>query len=211
MKKMLLLFFILLLTGCSTEVRIVIDEENVSETINIFGLKSEIYQNETLNEDIKTNIEVFEREYEFYDVDEFENKNNVGKTYKLSESLELWAELTHLRPCYEKFQLSKTSTNISLETSEEYRCGYLFGANDVILIIESDLELVSSNADRVEDNKLIWNINDDNYQNKSINFNFKTTKKKSNVVTYIIYLTIACLVICVTLFVRKKNNENNKI
>jgi len=211
MKKMLLLFFILLLSGCSTEVRIVIDKENVSETINIFGLKSEIYQNETLNEDIKTNIEVFEREYEFYDVDEFENKNNVGKTYKLSESLELWAELTHLRPCYEKFQLSKTSTNISLETSEEYRCGYLFGANDVILIIESDLELISSNADRVEGNKLIWNINEDNYQNKSINFNFKTTKTQSNVATYILYLAVACLVIGGILFVRKKSKENNKI
>lgn len=216
MKKFLLLIcFILLLTGCSTEVRLQIDAEKVDETIKISGLRDEIYINDSLNEQIKSNIQVFEREYEFYDMKEFEDGDYVGKIYKLSENLELWAELSHLRPCYEKFKLSKTNTNISLETSEEYRCGYLFGANNVSLIIESDLTLISTNADRIDGNKLIWNINSTNYKNKSINFNYQLINSKNKdddkYLSYILLSIIIILSIGLVVFVKKKNSECNEI
>lgn len=216
MKKILLLFcFVLLMTGCSTEVTLKIDEEKVSETIKIFGLKSEIYSNNVLNEDVKFYVEIFEREYEFYDIKEFEDQNYIGKIYELSEKPELWAELSHLRPCYETFKLTKTDTNISLYTSEEYRCGYLYGANDVTLTIESDLELISTNADKVEGNKLIWNINTDNYKNKSISFDYEITNSKDSEINsqYLkyIFLVIFVLVIGIFFFIKKRNKDNNKI
>ena len=214
MKKLFLLFSLFfIVTGCSTEVTLKIDSEKVSEKIKIYELKDKAYSNGELNDDIKSNIKAFEREYEFYDMNEFEELDYIVKTYELSEDIELWGELSHLRPCYEKFKLSKTNTNISLETSEEYRCGYLFGANDVLLTIESDLELVSSNADRVNGNKLIWNINSSNYKNKSIKFDYKiiSSSKDSSSLEYILYLIIICLGIGVFFFIRKKNNESNKI
>lgn len=216
MKKMLLLCFILLITaGCTTEVTLVIDEDKVSETIKIFDLKNEIYQNNLLSEETKKRIEVFEREYEFYDISEFEDQGYVGKTYELTENLELWAELSHLRPCYETFKLEKANTNLSLNTSEEYRCGYLFGANDVILTIESDLELISSNADKVSGNKLVWYINNDNYKNKSINFNYRINNSNDliagdNLELYLILL-FAILIVVVVILVKKRNKESNKI
>ena len=150
MKKVLLFLICILLTGCSTEVVLKIDEEKVSETIKISKLKSDAYLNDMLKEDIQFGLKVFEREYEYYEIEEFEEDEYVGKTYKISENIELWSEISHVRPCYEKFDLQKTDTNISLTTSDEYRCGYLFGAKDVTLIVESDLYLVSSNADKTD-------------------------------------------------------------
>ena len=82
MKKVLLFGILLLLTGCSTEVTLKIDSENVSEIIKISELKSVAFPNNILNDDIKSNMEVFEREYEFYDMNEFENQDYVNKTYE---------------------------------------------------------------------------------------------------------------------------------
>lgn len=216
MKKILLLVcFVLILTGCSTEVRLKIDAEKVDETIKIYDLKEKIYINSILDEAIKSKISIFEREYEFYDMEEFEDVDYIGKTYNLSENLELWAELTHLRPCYEEFKLTKTDTNISLKTSDEYRCGYLYGANNVSLIIESDLKLISTNADKIDGNKLIWNINSKNYRNRSINFNYQLIDSKSDDISkYLSYgmlIIVIGLVIGIIIYLKKKSNECNKI
>lgn len=214
MKKVLLLFTLcLLLSGCSTVVTIKIDKDKVTETIKISGLKEEVLFNNQLNENIKNRLNVFEREYEYYDMKEFEDNDYVGKTYELSENIELWNELSHVRPCYETFKFEKTDGNITLNTSDEYRCGYLFGANNVTLIIESDLDLVSSNADEVQGNKLIWNINESNYQNKSISFNYKIEEAKSlqNYSIYYILFIVISLVIGGYVFIKKKNKENNTI
>jgi hypothetical protein len=216
MKKIILLFVIcLLLSGCSTEVVLKIDEEKVTETIKVLELKDKIYFNNELDENIKTNMQVFEREYEFYDMNEFEDNGYVGKTYKLSENLELWSELSHVRPCYETFVLEKTDSNIILNTSDEYRCGYLFGADNVTLIVESELELISSNADKVEGNRLIWNIDNNNYKDKSINFNYKIGDSKNNmeIPNYAMYLLIFvfCIITFTYVFIKIKNKENNKI
>ena len=217
MKKVLLLFvLILLVSGCSTEVTLRIDAEKVNEKIKIYELKSNVYSNNVLDENIKSNMEAFEREYEYYDMNEYEELDYIVKTYELFENIELWSGLSHLRPCYESFELSKTDTNISLDTSDEYRCGYLFGANDVLLTVESDLKLISSNADRVDGNKLIWNINSNNYKNKSISFNYQITDSNSSkmndkYLTYILLIFAAILGVGTFMFIRKRNNENNKI
>jgi len=214
MKKVLLLFTLcLLLTGCSTVVTLKIDKNKVTETIKISGLKNEVYFNNQLSQDIETRLNIFEREYEFYDTKEFEDGDYISKTYELSENLELWSELSHVRPCYETFKLEKTDTNITLNTSDEYRCGYLFGANDVTLIIESDLELISSNADDVQGNKLIWNIDGSNYKNKSISFDYKIDDSKSsqNYSVYYILFAIISLAILAYVFIKIKNKESNKI
>lgn len=174
MKKILILFMICFsLTGCNTKVNLKIDEKKAYEKITIYDLKTNIYSNNILDEEVQSNLDAFEMEYEYYDIKEFENNGNIGKTYELSENLELWWELSHVRPCYEMFDFRKTNTHISLNTSDEYRCGYLYGANDVTVVVESDLTVESSNADKVDGNKLIWNINNDNYKNKSIKFSYK--------------------------------------
>ena len=216
MKKLLLFNLILFISGCSTEVTLQINADKVNEKIKIYELKSKAYPNNVINEDIESNIAAFEREYEFYDMEEFEELDYIAKTYEFSESIELWSELSHLRPCYEKFELSKTDFNLSLNTSDEYRCGYLYGATDVLLTVESDLELISSNADRVEGNKLIWDIDSSNYKNKSIKFNYQLSNSKNSKIndeylTYIVLIISVCLIIGLIIFIKKRNNENNSI
>lgn len=223
MKKIIMLLIIsFLLTGCSTEVNLKINNEKVHEEIKIYDLKNNVYINNIIREDVQSNLEAFEREYEFYTINEFEENGYVGKIYEYNDEPTLWWEISHLRACYEDFNFKKTNTHISLNTSDEYRCGYLFGANNVKLVVESDLNLVSSNADKVEGNKLIWNINEDNYKNKRIQFSYKIAdedsiinknetkieESRNDFIKYIlISLGIISLIIGGIIFIKVKNSN----
>ena len=81
--------------------------------------------------------------------------------------------------------------------------------------MESDLKLISSNADKVEDNKLIWHINDTNYQNKNISFNYQIDTKTNEINTeylkYVFFIVIGCLIIGTLIFIKIRNKESNKI
>lgn len=223
MKKILILIIMcFILTGCSTEVNLKIDSENVFEQIKIYDLKSNVYINNIIKEDIQSNLEAFEREYEFYTIKEFEENGYVGKTYDFNESIDLWWEMSHIRACYDSVDLRKTTTHISLTTSNEYRCGYLFGANDVKLIIDSDLTVNSSNADEIVGNKLIWNITSSNYKNKNIEVSYKLIDSKETIkvneeqeeessnqyIKYVLLsLGIIILIVGIIIFIKIKNSN----
>lgn len=215
MKKLLLLLMIILLAGCSAKVEIKIDKDEIIETTKIYNTKVNVYDGNNIKQDISWYLEDFERDYEFYTITEFEENEYVGKKYDITVPLENWNGTSILAPCYEVFELKKTNTNISLNTSEENVCVDFFEIKDITIIIESDLDLISTNADEINGDKLIWNITENNYTNKSIQFDYALTNSKNNIQNsqFLIYivLIIACLVIGLLLFIKKRNKKNNEI
>lgn len=225
MKKIFILFIMcFMLTGCTTELTIKIDDKKIYEEFKIYDLKSNVYTDGIINETIKNNIEDFEREYLHYDIEELEESNIVGRIYKYDDELEYWDGVSLLRQCYESFNFSKTNSRITLNTSEEYRCGEFYGANEVKVVVESDLTLESSNADKVEGNKLIWNINEKNSKNKSIKFSFKLIDDDEKIIVdeeaqnneivaenyfkYILYILGIILLIAVVVIYEKIKKAN---
>lgn len=212
MKKLLLLLMIILLAGCSAKVEIKIDKDEIIETTKIYNTKVNVYDGNNIKQDISWYLEDFERDYEFYTITEFEENEYVGKKYDITVPLENWSGTSILAPCYETFEFKKTDTNISLNTSEENICVDFFVIKDITVIVESDLDLISTNADYIRGNKLVWNITENNYTNKSIQFDYSIKKSKSNKQNLIYaILIISCLIIGVLLIIKKINKKNNEI
>ena len=215
MKKLLLFLMILLLTGCSAKVELKLDKDKIIETTKIYNTKVNVYDDNNIKQDISLYLADFERDYEFYNISEFEENEYVGKNYDITIPLENWGGTSILNPCYEVFDFKKTDTNVSLNTSEENICVDFFGVKDVTLTLESDLNLISTNADRIDGNKLIWNINSTNYKNKSISFDYQLTDSNNSAsdkyLSYILLIIIIGLVIGLLVFIKKRNNECNKI
>lgn len=215
MKKLLLFLMVILLAGCSAKVELKLDKDKIIETTKIYNTKFNVYDGNNIKQDISLYLQDFERDYEFYTITEFDENGYVGKNYDITVPLENWSGTSILAPCYEIFEFKKTNTSISLNTSEENICVDFFEMKDVTITIESDLDLISTNADEIKGNKLIWNITENNYNNKSIQFDYsiinsKNNKQNSQSLIYIV-LIISCLIIGLLLFIKKRNKKNNMI
>ena len=179
MKKIILIFIAILLTGCKAEVNINISENELTEEIKIYDLKSNVFESGTeIKEDVNTNIIIFEHEYHHYNKEQFEENDYVGNIYTFTSDLSfLGSSISRLTTCYEEMEVIYNNDIFGINTSDEYRCGYMFGGTDVVLNVVSDLKLESSNADRIVENKLTWYINQDNYKNKKIIFKYQLPKQ----------------------------------
>lgn len=215
MKKNLLFLLLLLLTGCSAKVELELSKDNITETTKIYDMKVNVYDGNNVKQDISSYLEDFERDYEFYNMTEFEEEEYVGKNYNITVPLENWQGTSILSSCYETFDVKLTDTNISLNTSEENICVDFFGVKGVTITLESDLKLISTNADGIDRNKLIWNINSNNYKNKSISFDYQLIDPKEstsyNVLSYVFLIILVGSVISLLIFFKKRNDECNKI
>lgn len=215
MKKILLFLMLLLLTGCSAKVELKLDKDKIIETTKIYDMKVNVYDGNSIKQEISLYLADFERDYEFYTITEYEENEYVGKNYDITIPLENWSGTSILNPCYEVFDFKKTDTNISLNTSEENLCVDFFEVKDVTLTLESDLKLISTNADRIDGNKLVWNINSTNYKNKSISFDYQLIDSKDSAsdkyLLYAILIIVVGLVVGLLVFIRKRNGECNKI
>lgn len=182
MKKIILIIIVIFVTGCQAEVNINISENEVSENIKIYDLKENVFETGTnVKEEVNNNVVYFEHDYKHYDIEEFEENRYVGKNYKFTSDLNLLgSSISRLTTCYENIEVYKNSYMLNIKTSDEYRCGYIFGANDVVLNIISDLKVSKHNADKVEDNKYIWNINSNNYKNKPIKIYFELSNEENS-------------------------------
>ena len=215
MKKKILFLLLLLLTGCSAKVELELSKDNITETTKIYDMKVNVYDGNNVRQDISLYLEDFERDYEFYNMTEFEEEEYVGKNYNITVPLENWQGTSIISSCYETFDVKLTDTSISLNTSEENICVDFFGVKGVTITLESDLKLISTNADRIDRNKLIWNINSNNYKNKSISFDYQLIDSKEstsyNVLSYVFLIILVGSVIGLLIFLKKRNDECNKI
>ena len=93
--------------------------------------------------------------------------------------------------------------------------------DSVEIIITSNHEIIESNADELKNNKLIWNINDENAKDKQIYVKFGELRELNffekifnfiidNLLTISIFgglFVIIAIVIVIIVVIGKKNNE----
>lgn len=215
LKILSLLLILTILTGCSATYEIHVTKDNtINETIFVYednkivdGL-SEKKENEIFNKLLD-----FERGYEHYKRETHTTEDFSGYKYTYNFNYEEYDAMSQLRKCYETLTLN-TTNELSITTSKKFICGtYYPEATSLELIITSDYYIKSSNADKIEGNKHIWNINKNNYTNKPISIKFDTNKiieeEKEDVNTikiiiiFIIFFTLIIFVI--------KNRKKYKI
>ena len=166
MKKMLLLgLFLILLTGCSAQYNLKIDKDKIEENVEVsfpknttdrtllepyLTIANRVYpKNDNLSDVYKTSLD--EDDYNYY------------LRYNYNHSYDLFDQSLFLNQCYEDVSFVYTDEQVELSTSNMFMCLNMLDdglyLNDASIRITTDMKVVNNNADSVDGNTYIWNVN----------------------------------------------------
>ena len=230
-KKYLIVLYILIsfiVSGCTVDYNLDFTDYELKETINI-NLDS-IENNEKNIESMR-----YSAEYESaaismngiikrYNFTENQNKDSYIGTFEYNYSIEDFNKAHLIRSCYDSFNFVKTEKGYQFVTSNVFKCGtYSYMPVDkYIFTVTTNHKVIESNADKIEKNKYIWEIdtNGEVNINKPIKIVFSNETAmellsenlldNSKLVTYIVLGVLSCAIIVVTIVfvVKSKRNGN---
>lgn len=229
MKKLFLtILMVILITGCKSKVLIKIDGTHIEENLYYLKEKTQLIDNNinvTFYDDAKSYLDV-KGTVEGFRIEPLENYNDNEAAIRMYNTYDSFEQLSNsllLKNCYDLYKISKENDNsYNITTSDRFTCFERYKELDnVELVIETDNNISYSNADRIEENKYIWNITKNNSDNKKIsitvskNKNEEKIKKEKNKIKYKEILiglgSAAGIIILVTLFIAIKHKRVNKI
>ena len=174
-KIALLVVILLSLTGCSFEYNIKINTNTITE-------KNIVYMSNASKDNIKQEVENLVSSYTgptnslgMYSQSITEKNNTFGMSYKKTyDTLNDYNNSLSFSTCYDNYKLLKEKEKIVLSTSKEFNCFSKYKELDSVTInINSELEVISSNADEVNNNVYTF------FKNKIATFIFVNCYKSS--------------------------------
>lgn len=179
MKKCLLFLCLFLVTGCTAEYHLDIDEElNLKENVNITAVtSSDVDEIKKFTNILPSSIEAddfkaFEKKVKgisYYDVKKNDNNDLLSLEHKFD--INSINNSYVVRSCYEYVTVMTRNDDkeLLLSTSNKLLCFKQYdNLDEVKIIISSIYKLKETNADSVDGHNYIWNVNKDNYSNKYI-------------------------------------------
>ncbi len=185
MRKIILLLSIIILSGCSVDYTLTIDDDTSLENIvaNEENFNSEFipayYNDSGPSESVGNEDLNFENEdMEFYKI----NRQNNYVILKYSFPKTNFINSTATHQCLKNINLTTLSNgNQMLNTSNYFSCFNTYSNLDEINInlnFSNNYEVINSNADLKNNNSLTWNINKNNYNNKFIQVEYKKKEEE---------------------------------
>lgn len=183
MKKKLMIAFILLnlimLSGCTAEYKINIGN-NIYEELNITADSAEEYKtlidfqngqpfNKYYNDNnIEPYVNGYQDNVDYYD---FKSKeNDLLVNYSTTFDTVNFEKSNIINKCFETFEIRETKSELYLATGGEFQC-LKEGLSSVKVIINTNYEVLYSNADSKFNDGLVWYIDSNNYNNVSLKVN----------------------------------------
>ena len=198
-KYFILVFSILLVTGCSSNYDLNIDTESIDEKITLNMSKKEYEEN---YDTITANKSVFDDNSAFYNIEVINNIDNFLVTYTYSYNHEDYFNSLNLNSCFNEIN---RDINGSIETISLTGFKCLQGDN-LRVIVDSKYKIYNSSAHIVNGNKNIWDINDDNKDNINISFIVDYNKTYFNK-DFIISIVLIAVLICLIAILIKRNRK----
>ena len=179
MKKYFVVLCLFLVTGCTVEYHLDIDEElNFKEKTNLISVTSlDANKIKEFTYNIPVDIEIdelgaFEKKVKgisYYDV----KKNNNNDLLSLEHKFDINSINNSyvVRSCYEYVTVMTRNDDkeLLLSTSNKLLCFKQYdNLDEVKIVISSIYKLKETNADSIDGHNYIWNVNKDNYSNKYI-------------------------------------------
>lgn len=178
MKKRILslIILLLLLTGCTCEYNLTIDNNVYKEEINLTGENNE--ENSNINNKWKVPVDKDEynkggdpesNSYISGDIYEYKVTGNILKfNYDFTKST--YPNSSAVSNCYDKLTVLNYENSTVISTSSKATCFDEYPLLTSITVnIKVDKPVTSNNADNVNGNVYTWNITKDNHDNKPIN------------------------------------------
>lgn len=213
-KKIFLILLPLLLTGCTINYDLVINENNISETITGSVEKSEYEIKDTdtslndfyvlINEDVNPVI----TENDLYKKNIINTDNGIDYKYTYTYKKN-YDKSRIINTCFENHIIDETEDYYNIKLSGQFYCLY---SDKIDINVTSNYVVLENNADKVDGNKYKWTI--DNYDNVNIALTISKSVKyeepvKAKVMStfQIIGLIIFIVLTIITYFLYKKKNS----
>ena len=231
MKRIIILICFIFFTGCKAEYNIVYENEQIKEFFSIISLDNEVsfknsindyYNNSTLMVDYNidtgdmSNSEIILK-YPIY------NKSIINKDGEYGLQLGYDYELVG---DYKKSSIVHTLFNNFTVTDTYIKAydiknifSYYTNLEEIEITFKSDKVIEDSNADKVEDDIYYWNINKDNWDNKTISLTYSNSKgnhiknvvnSNSSNILYIILGVIGIGILISVIVIYEKVKNSNK-
>lgn len=214
MKKILIIvLFLLISTGCQVKYELNFTDNKLNENINI--------QINNSNEKDIYNLKeykayaIFDSTYQrLYDV-EYQEGKTFNATYKYTYNYEEFKHAMYIKTCFDAFSFITNDNTYILSTSKGFKCMVLDynKVDNVEIVINTNHEIIESNADRTKKNTLIWNVDDTNASEKKIYVKFGPVKElnffEKNWLGIIIlgsFIIVLLIVVISIVSISKKNN-----
>lgn len=222
MKRILLLFLVFLLTGCSAEYNLEINEDNIVENVTVDFKKAETDRS-ALEPYLTNNHYVYPGSDldAIYKVSLNEDNSNYFLSYDYVHDYSHFTQSMFLSKCYENVFLSSDDKQINLATSDTFRCINMlednFQVDNVKISIKTNMKVIDNNADSVSGKVYNWFIDISNYYEKPIKLTIQKAVKAENVIkendsflTLIFVIVFILLVIFIFfILVKFKTKKNN--
>lgn len=215
MKKIILLLLILILsTGCQIKYELEFKDDSLIENINIEIANSEQKKIENLKEYKAYAIfdGTFQRLYEV----NYSEGSKFNAYYKYIYNYDEFVHAMYIKTCFDAFSFISNDDTYTLSTSKGFKCMVLDynQVDSVKVVIKSNHQIIENNADIVEKDKLIWNIDKSNANEKKIYVKFGQVKELSFFeknwlgITILggLVVSVILIIVCIVI-ISKKNNE----
>ena len=217
MKKIIILICVLFLTGCNATYEITIKDNKIKEKLTLIELDQSLFDVEddtgwTLRDVFESQITNKKDEFsvEKYTVKDLSDNDKLGLEYNSKDTKSL-INSSAINQCYENPKINIDEDLIEFSTGSTFKCyEYYNNLETITIVLKTNHEVVSSNAQTVEDNEYTWVLDKDS--EKNIEFSYKIKEvKEFNFIT-ILAVVIAILAIGFTsLYIYRKSKDENKI
>lgn len=223
MKKLIYLGLLLVfLTGCTCNYELEFKDDTLIENVKLTVPNSE----EQLVTELK-NTSVYaiynNLDIQLYNTNFDKGLINFTVNYNYVYTPEMFNQALYANDCFDAFSFVKQGDNYILSTSEGFKCmslNYYF-LDELKLQIKTNHVVLENNADQSKDEKYIWNINNDNAENKRIYIKFGEVKERNffekvfdfirenklTVITITILVLGVGIAVLTIVIISKKNNE----
>lgn len=216
MKKriIVLLFGVLLLTGCTADYNLEIDNNLLKEEITGMVSKNELNENNseapnTVSSLINEGQYPFANSTEIYDKKLNEDGNNINYKYSFNYDMTNFDKSSLINTCFENHEIVDLGNYYSIKLSGEFYCLY---AKNINVNVTSNLNVISNNAKKVKDNTYTWVINKDTTniefvvdKTKPFTKNNKKGSSTFRIISFVILMVLSG--ITYLLYKKKSNNE----
>lgn len=216
MKKriIVLLFGVLLLTGCTADYNLEIDNNLLKEEITGMVSKNELNENNseapnTVSSLINEEQYPFANSTEIYDKKLNEDGNNINYKYSFNYDMTNFDKSSLINTCFENHEIVDLGNYYSIKLSGEFYCLY---AKNINVNVTSNLNVISNNAKKVKENTYTWVINKDTTniefvvdKTKPFTKNNKKGSSTFRIISFVILMVLSG--ITYLLYKKKSNNE----
>lgn len=202
-KYIIILIFLLALTGCSSEYNIEFNNNKIKEEIITNISSSDIPNQDSSIAEVDDRVTPFiqEDQYPFADDEEKKYKKTVNEesgntkvTLQYTYSHDDYRKSKVYNTCFEKKSFNNLDNGYQLNFSGTFYCLY---GDEVVVNIKTNNKVISNNATKVNGNTYTWIINAENVND--VNIDIKISKY-SKVVDYVLYAVAIIIFIVAGIF-----------